>query len=415
MEEKQTTHLNSNLQEIQINLQEKTQKVIQQIHEEFAQEIESEQIKEDIYHQSLEEKKGTLNQKILKLSQEHQILKDKNEFLQHNNKILETQVEKYQEEFQSDYQSGLIISFLDLDIYDLEIIHLYTSSLDLFYAVSYRLALIEITKENYYQAFIYLCCCPKNILKWYQVEDIDLKLQTILIKLHPGIIHPDRFIDLALETEDTLVYEALLLLAGQLGPSNKRNPYVLLLEYYINQEAWLNVHLMIEKIRIDDQKNRSNILPSDFILKKMSDFFNHYRTEKDPNHLFKLHQLSSGIFYQDNIKKIGSYPISLLLNEMRQLPNINQFFTTLSLINHQIYHEVPECFSFLNHWMQYKQGLEHLKLKNTEKAQHCFEQLLKINPFFLEAKLKLESISSQFNWPKIFTGEESCYSTTLKK
>lgn len=289
--------------------------------------------------------------------QENQDLEDQYASICEELTIQETNITKI-------FQAQTLESFLCLDLIELKNIQKQTTQLDLFYAVSLRLGIIYDFQKQNQKAFKYLSYLPPSLLQWYQIYHIYEKNKLLILTQYLLPYSSRLLFNRASFPVNDLEREIFLILSIQASTEHQevnQPPYLSLLQFYLDQQFWLQAYILIEKIRNLDVRPAKSCLP----IKKIKEAF----SKTEITHPEQMHQIMALIPELQDIEVFkNSHPASV------------------------------DSSLFLALWSQYQQGVELMKIGELTLAQLQFHEILSQHPYFIEAYLKLAECNSGANW-----------------
>ncbi len=392
---------------------------LETLEQKCAEEFRQEKIRD-------EEFQVKLKVELEKLESEYQNIQMELAEIEHNNSLLDesiieqqNQTPKLQQELDDIYQLMMMCSFAELDEEELENLSKYTNQEDLYYATQVRLASIAYQKENFYKSFIHFSEIPLKILQNFGFEKIYQKNKTILLNRHPGIISSHRFVELAFEQSSLQKKEVFLLLATQVQDNfYDEKPYQDLLRLSIQQEAWFKSQNQLDKLRQYFQRKQksSSTFNPEVLVKDILIFHVSYLNNPCAQNALRLQQMSVSPFLSSCFR----FDLNALHKVVLEDKNATPFEKILSHLNINnldgISEELTACSVFLKAWCELLRANQSIKTKKLAQAELHLCEALKLSPYFQEARVAFEKISSQFSWPQFFdhhivqTEDSSCSS-----
>jgi predicted nuclease with TOPRIM domain len=393
--------LNSN----QKNHPQQLKQELETLEQKCAEEFREEKIRDEEFQEKLKIE-------IEQLESEYQKIQMALAEIEHHNSLLdesileqENQTPKLQQEVDDIYQLMMTCSFAELDEEELENLSKYTNQEDLYYASQVRLGCIAYQKENFYKSFIHFSEIPLKILQNFGFEKIYQKNKAILLNQHPGILSSHRFIEMALQSSSLQKKEVFLLLATQLQDNfYDEKPYRDLLRLSIQQEAWFKSQNQLDKLRQyfqRKQKKSATFNPADMV-NDILIFHDSYLNNPCARNALRLQQMSVSPFLSSCFR----FDLNALHQVVLEDKNATPFEKILSHLNINnldgISEELTACSVFLKAWCELLRANQSIKAKKPAQAELHLCEALKLSPYFQEARVAFEKLSSQFSWPQFF-------------
>lgn len=316
-------------------------------------------------------------------------------------KLTQTQIFKLNDY----YQTIMSLDFSKINIELLQMIQKLTTQHELFFAVSIRLGLIYFYQKKHVEALKCLCYIPKTVLNHYQIINLVHSIFKKILNEIPGIHTSQYYFENAENPEFSHFSEFFLWLSIMIQMTPNPAPYLKLLDIYLQNEEWLKVMIIWDILK----ETYESQVPIERLQRKIQSCSLKYKQDPNPEHLLQHQKFLFFPALKSCLGKKSSLTFSALHQSLLEHPEAQSLQKTLSFFNHDSdSNEILEP-DFLSQWRDYQIGLRFLKNKQTQLAIDKFIQIIQINPFFIEVKIQLESLTPEFNWCEYYFKGETVY------